>query len=122
MNTITTIIAVVIGLLSIAAGGAKIALVPEEVEFLSQIGFSNTLTISFGIMQTLGGVLLVVPFTRLYGALLAVAGFAVSAILVFVSGNAVFGGVSLLPLLLAGFVACRNFTGRLATDQSGDNA
>ena len=46
---------IVIGLLSIAAGAAKITLVPDEVEFLGQFGFTNTLTIFFGIAQLASG-------------------------------------------------------------------
>jgi len=108
MKIAVTLLAVMIGLLSIAAGAAKMALVPEEAEFLGQFGFTNALTIAFGIVQALGGLLLVIPFTRFYGSLIAAAGFALSAILILVSGNAVFAVVSLVPLMLAAFVAYRS--------------
>jgi len=111
-----------IGLLSIAAGAAKIALVPEEAEFLSQFGFTNALTMSFGIVQALGGLLLVIPVTRFYGSLMVAAGFTLSAVLLGASGNAVFAGVSLVPIMLAGFVAYRSFSGQLSTDRSGNDA
>jgi len=115
-------ISVIIGLLSIAAGAAKITLVPEEVEFLSQFGFTNTLTIFFGIMQVLGGILLLVPLTRPYGSLVTAAGFALSAALLFVSGNVAFASISLLPFLLAGFIAYTSFYGHGSPDLSDDDA
>ncbi len=107
MKLAFTILAVSIGLLSVAAGGAKVALVPEEAAFLAQFGFSDLATRAFGIVQVLAGVLLVVPATRMPGALLAAAGFAVSAALVFSDGNAAFGGVSLIPVALALLIAYR---------------
>jgi uncharacterized membrane protein YphA (DoxX/SURF4 family) len=122
VKIVTTLISAIIGLLSIAAGAAKIALVPEEVEFLGQFGFTNSLTIFFGIMQVLGGILLLIPFTRSYGSLVAAAGFALSAVLLFASGDVVFASVSLLPFLLAGFVAYRSFSDQPSLGQSGDGA
>lgn len=122
MTIVVTILAVLIGLLSIAAGAAKIALVPEEVEFLSQFGFTTVLTISFGIVQVLGGMLMVVPVSRFYGALIATVAFALSAVLLLVAGNLAFAGVSLVPVLLASWIAFRCYSDRRAivADNVGD--
>ena len=122
MKIAVTILAVLIGVLSIAAGAAKIALVPEEAEFLGQFGFTNALTIAFGVVQALGALLLFIPGTRFYGSLIAAAGFALSVFLILASGNATFAGVSLVPVILAGFVAYRSYLGRPSTDGSGNNA
>ena len=105
MKIVITIIAVLIGLLSIAAGGAKIALVPEEVKFLSQFGFTNALTIVYGVIQALAGILLLIPKTRFVGSLIAVFAFALSVVFLFMAGNLPFAGVSLIPVILAGMVA-----------------
>ncbi|MBT8101556.1 MAG: hypothetical protein KJO95_01220 [Gammaproteobacteria bacterium] len=105
MKLAFTIIAVLIGLLSIAAGGAKVALVPEEVEFLGQFGLTNALIIVFGTAQVLAGLLMVIPKTRLVGSIIAALGFAVSAVLLLMAGNAAFAGVSLVPVVLALAVA-----------------
>ncbi|NND69707.1 MAG: hypothetical protein HKN19_19105 [Halioglobus sp.] len=110
MKIALTLSAVIVGLLSIAAGAAKVALVPEESEFLSQFGFNDTLSIIFGIAQVLGGLFTLIPKTRFYGALLAGAGFAVSAVLILLSGNVAFAGVSLVPVILAGFISYRIFS------------
>lgn len=105
MKITITIIAVLLGLLSIAAGGAKIALVPEELKFLSQFGFTNTLTIVYGIIQVLAGILLLIPKTRLYASIIAVLAFGLSVVLLFMAGNLPFAGISLIPVVLAGLVA-----------------
>jgi len=122
MNIAVTIIAVLIGLLSLAAGGAKIALVPEEVVFLSQFGFVKVHTVSFGVVQVLGGLLMLVPVTRFFGALIAGAGFALSVALLLAAGNAAFAGVSLLPVLLAGFVAYQSKLARKTSAARGEEA
>lgn len=105
MKIAITVLAVLIGLLSIAAGGAKIALVPQEVNFLSQFGFSNSLTIAFGITQIVGGLLIIVPATRFFGSLVAGLAFAFSAVLLLVGGNLAFAGISLIPVGFAGLIA-----------------
>lgn len=114
MKIAATILAVLLGLLSIAAGGAKVALVPEEVAFLSQFGFGTGLTVSFGAVQVLAGVLMVVPLTRPYGAALAALAFSLSAALLASTGDLAFAGVSLLPTILAGVVAYQSASARRA--------
>lgn len=104
MKIFTIIVSVLIGLLSIAAGAAKIALVPAEVEFLSQFGFIPVLIMAFGTVQVLGGLLLMIPLARFYGSLIAAIAFALSAVLLLLAGNWGFAGVSLVPVVLAGFV------------------
>jgi hypothetical protein len=116
------VLAVILGLLSIAAGAAKITLVPEEAAFLHQFGFAETLIIAFGLVQALGGALLVVPRTRAFCALICAAGFALSAGPLLVAGNLAFGGVSLLPVGLSGFVACQSFVGRPVSQPIGNDA
>ena len=109
MKIAVTIIAVLVGLLSLAAGGAKIALVPQEVVFLSQFGFVKEHTVAFGVVQVAGGLLMLIPRTRFVGALIAAAGFALSVALLLVAGNTAFAGISLVPVLLAAFVAYKSF-------------
>ncbi len=105
MKIAKTIVAVLVGLLSLAAGAAKIAQVPEEVAFLGQFGFGATLIVAFGVLQAVGGLLMIIPKTRFYGALLAAAGFAISVVLLLLAGNLPFAGVSIVPVVLAAWVA-----------------
>ena len=104
MNIISYLVITIVALLSIAAGLAKVLQTPQEMEFLQGAGLSTGLIIVFGIVQILGGLLLAPGKTRMVGAVIAAAAFAVSAALIFVSGNLVFGLVSLLPVALVGIV------------------
>lgn len=122
MKVAITIIAVLIGLLSIAAGAAKIALVPEEVSFLSQFGFTSALTVAFGIAQLLGGLLLVIPATRFFGSIVAGLAFALSVVLLLIGGNLPFAGVSLIPVGLAGLIAYQSRLSRPASALSEKDA
>lgn len=114
MRITLTIVAVLIGLLSIAAGAAKVALVPEETAFLSQFGFTNAITMTFGAVQILGGLLLLIPKTRSIGAITSGLAFAVSSVLLMLGGNLAFAAVSLLPVGLAVLVACLRLEKRTA--------
>lgn len=120
MKIAVTVVAVLIGLLSLAAGGAKIALVPKEVVFLSQFGFVKGHTVSYGVVQVVGGLLMLIPMTRLFGVLIAAAGFALSVALLLVAGNTAFAGVSLVPVLLAGFVAYQDMSARQTCAAGGE--
>lgn len=118
MKVAITVIAILIGLLSIAAGGAKIALVPDEVHFLGQFGATSTHIITFGVAQVLGGALLLLPGTRTYGSIIAGIAFGLSAFLLWLSGDRVFAGVSFVPVFLAGLVAFHGYLSREALDGS----
>ena len=105
MKTAKTVVAVMVGLLSLLAGAAKVAQVPEEVAFLGQLGFGAPLIVAFGALQVVGGLLMIIPKTRFYGALLAAAGFTISVVLLLLAGNLPFAGVSIVPVALAAWVA-----------------
>jgi hypothetical protein len=93
-----------IALLSIAAGLAKVMQSPQEMEFLQGMGLSSFLIMVFGLVQITGGVLIAPKTTRLPGAILVALGFAISAVLIFIGGNVVFGLFSLIPAALAGMI------------------
>lgn len=116
------VVTILIALLSIAAGAAKVALVPDEVAFLSQFGLATVHTVSFGVVQVLGGILLVIPSTRLYGSLIAAAAFALSAALLFAAGDLTLASVSLLPVILACLLAYQTLSARPAADISEENS
>ena len=122
MRIMKTALVVVLGLLSIAAGAAKVALVPEEAQFLRQFGFTDVLIIAFGVVQVVGGLLLVVSATRFYGSLICAAGFALSAGLLLAAGNLAFGAVALLPVLLSGILAYQFSRGRTSATPGGNDA
>lgn len=101
MKIVNALIIAIIALLSIAAGLAKVMQSPQEMEFLQSFGLSSFLIVVFGLVQIAGGVLLVPRKTRMPGAILATSALLLSAILIFIGGNLVFGLVSLIPVALA---------------------
>lgn len=104
MKIVNYLIILIIVLLSVAAGIAKVMQTPQEMEFLQGMGLSSALIIIFGVVQIAGGVLLIPQKTRLVGAVLAASAFLVSTILIFVGGNLSFGLFSAIPAALAGIV------------------
>ncbi len=122
MKIAITALAVLIGLLSIAAGAAKLALVPDEVRFLARFGFTDPATLAFGAVQVLGGVLITIPAARLYGSITVAAGFAVSALLIFVAGNAAFASFSLVPVALALWIGYLSHADRRSKETSRSEA
>ena len=101
MKIVNILIIVIVALLSIAAGLAKVLQTQQEMEFLQSFGLSSALIVAFGLVQIMGGVLLVSQKTRLLGAVLAASALVVSTVLIFVTGNLIFGLVSMLPIALA---------------------
>ena len=105
MKYINIIVVVLIGLLSIAAGAAKVMQAPQEMEFLQGVGLSLNIILIFGVIQIGGGLLLAHHKTRMYGAILAGLTFLASTILIFVSGNVIFALISAIPAFLSFFIA-----------------
>ncbi len=104
MRIVHLLIVAIIALLSIAAGLAKIMQNPQEMEFLQGLGLSVTVITVFGVIQIVGGVLLALRKTRIFGAALVMSAFLVSTVLIFVSGNFKFGFISLVPVLLTAVI------------------
>lgn len=107
MRVVLMVVAVLVGFLSVAAGAAKVARVPEEVAFLEQFGFSSVVIVLFGVVQIMGGLLLLVPRTRALGALVAGVAFSVSVVLLVADGNLGFAAVSLIPVVLSIWVGLK---------------
>jgi len=95
------VIAIVIyalAILSAAAGMPKILQLPQELDFLRSVGFSQTGVLMLGLLQLTGGILLFWKKSRLPGAVIASLTFLVSSIAIFSGGNTSFGLLSLLPV------------------------
>jgi len=116
MKIVSYLIITIVALLSLAAGLAKVMQAPQEMEFLQGAGLSPGLIVAFGLVQILGGLLLVPGKTRMVGAVVAGSAFTVSAALLFMSGNLAFGLISILPVALAGIIIC--FSSRTAPGKS----
>jgi len=104
MKIVNILMVAIVALLSVAAGLAKVMQTQQELEFLQGFGLSASFIVAFGLVQILGGVLLVPKKTRLPGAILAASALVVSTVLIFIGGNLMFGLVSMLPIALAGVI------------------
>lgn len=108
MKMIWTILLILLALLAIASGAAKVFLLPQEVGFFGKYGFSDWILIVYGAMQLVGGVLLPFKKTRLIGAIVIAATFLVSLGLLILEGNVVVSVVTGVVIVLLGLVVRRD--------------
>lgn len=87
-------------LLGLAAGAAKVMKMPQELEFFGAVGLNSMGVTILGAAQMLGGLLMLFGKTRLPGALLLDVTLLLSAAVVFISGDIGFGILSLVPVVL----------------------
>ena len=104
MKILNMIAVTLIALLSVAAGFAKVMGTPQEVAFLQSFGFTTMLIFAYGSVQIAGGILLAMPNTKKLGAMIAMLAFGLSTVLIFMSGNLMFGVISLFPIVLTCFI------------------
>ena len=101
MKIVNLLIVALLAILSIAAGLAKVMRTQQETEFLQGLGLSLSQIVVFGLVQIVGGILMVPKKTRMPGAILVALAFVVSTVLVFMGGNLAFGLFSVIPIALA---------------------
>jgi hypothetical protein len=105
MNKFKTLIWILLALLGVAAGIAKMLQSPQEMAFFQgQIGFSAEAIMAFGLLQFVTGAMLIFKKTRLLGAALLGVTLLLSSIVIFMAGEISFGVVSLIPVLMADLV------------------
>jgi len=106
MEKLKTFNWILLALLGVAAGVAKILQMPQEMAFFQgELGYSSRVIVVFGIFQLVGGLMVVIKKTRLPGSILLGLTMFLSAIVIFMSGSILLGLVSLLPVLMADVVA-----------------
>ena len=101
MKTALKINWVLVTLLSIATGIFKILQQEADIELFEAIGFSATATLVLGIVQLIGGLMLIPEKTRKSGAFVMVLTFIVASVAVFANSMWGFGVVSLLFIAMA---------------------
>ena len=105
MNRFRTSVWILLALLGVAAGIAKMLQTPQEMTFFQgQMGFSAEAIMAFGLLQFVAGVMLVFKKARLVGAALLGITLLLSSIVIFMAGEIAFAMVSLIPLLMADLV------------------
>jgi len=104
MKIVFYIVLVILSLLAISSGVAKVMLLPQDLEFFGGYGFTSQLLIVFGMIQILGGILLVVPRSRMVGGIIVASTFLLSVMLLILASNLVSATVTLIFVALLIFV------------------
>jgi len=105
MNLTFKIILAILVFLAISSGVTKIMLMPQDVEFFGAYGFSNAMLTAFGATQLIGGIIMVIPKLRMYGAIIVAITFLVSLALLVIDGNLLVAGITIVATVLLGWVA-----------------
>lgn len=106
MNRLKIFIWILLALLGVAAGVAKMLQIPQEMAFFQGVmGFSSEAIMAFGLLQFVSGVMLVFKKTRLVGAVVLGITLFLSAIATFIAGKIGFAIVSLVPVVMADLIA-----------------
>lgn len=103
MSIFIKVILAILVFLAVSSGIMKVLLMPQEVEFFGNYGFTNPILIAYGASQLIGGILLIFSKTRVLGAAIVAVTFLISAVVLFMSNNfpvAIVTCVAILMLLL----------------------
>ena len=105
MNKLKTALWILLALLGVAAGVAKMLQTQQEIAFFQeQMGFSAEAIMAFGLLQFVAGIMLVFMKTRMVGAALLGITLLLSSVIIFMAGETGFGVISLIPVLMADLV------------------
>ncbi len=101
MSVLLWINRVVLTLLSLSTGAVKLARMEAEMVIFREIGFPDSATIAFGVVQLVGGVLLIPSRTTRVGAWVMLPTFAFATCVLFMNGMVPFGISSVLFIAMA---------------------
>lgn len=101
MGLARKIILVLLIALSLATGLVKVFGFEQDIQVFASIGFSAAATTAVGVVQVIGGALLIPPATRKVGAAIMALTFVVATSALFASGMMTFGIFSILFIAAA---------------------
>ena len=104
MKILLNVILAILVFLAVSSGITKIILMQKDVEFFGKYGFTNPILIAYGAVQLLGGILLVLPKSRIIGAALVAITFLISAVVLVMEGNIPVTIITLICVLLLGVI------------------
>lgn len=104
MKLFDKIILVLTVVLSIATGVFKVLQQKADIELFEKIGFGAFGTTLLGLAQIIGGIFLIYPKYRKYGAIVMIITFTIASVAVFANRLYVFGFVSILFIVMALFI------------------
>lgn len=117
MSTLLKVNLAILVLLATSSGVTKVILMPQDVEFFSNYGFTNPILIAYGAIQVIGGILLIIQKTRFLGAVIVAITFLISAVVLIMAGNIPFTIFTFVALLMLGVVMKQSLKkGILASD------
>ena len=111
MKAVSTIILAVLVLLAVSSGITKILLMQQEIEFFGKYGFSNPILVVYGLVQLIGGLLLVFTRARFIGASIVAITFLISLVVILIEGNIPVGIVTVIATLLSGVIMKQSWQG-----------
>jgi len=91
--------------IAVALGLRRVMLEPDEVYFFSHVGLGEVVVLLFGVAQLAATAFVILPKTRVWGALASTAFFAAGTGIYLMTDQIVYGLVSCIPLLMAGWIA-----------------
>jgi len=101
MKIFSYVLLVLLALLSLVAGVAKLIQTQAEIEFFASAGFDAVWLYPLGAIQVAGAIMAAIPRTRTLGILGIAFGFAISSLVIFMTGNTTFGLISLVTVALS---------------------
>ena len=104
MEILKTINLTLITILVIAAGVPKLMSMEHEVQFFSDVGLGTWALIPFGVIQSIGGILMALPSTRRVGAITSAVMLALSTLMLLVNGQTAMAGFSCVTVVMATLV------------------
>jgi len=104
MNIFLKVILTILVFLAISSGVTKILLMPQDVEFFGNYGFTNSMLIAYGVAQLIGGILLIIQKTRIYGAVIVAITFLISAVVLILAGNILFTIITIVAIIMLGMI------------------
>ncbi len=110
MKILKIFVVVLLALMALASGVAKVMQLPQELDFFQSVGMNVTGVLALGVAQLLAALLLISPRSRLPGAVLLALTLMVSTIAIFMAGKMGFGAFSMVPIVLALWVATNSWS------------
>ena len=104
-----TIILAILIFLAVSSGVTKVALMQQDVEFFGKYGFSNPILIIYGLVQILGGIMLMLKKTRFVGAAIVAITFLISLVVLLMEGNIPVSIVTVIATILLGVIMIQSW-------------
>lgn len=104
MNIFLKVVLVVLVFLAVSSGITKIFLLPQDVEFFGNYGFTNIILITYGVAQLVGGILLIMKRTRFCGAAIVAITFLISAVVLIMAEKILVTVITSVSILMLGVI------------------